>query len=331
MNSRAVSSRTAPSYSHYTARPSALLALVLVALALLAGCANPAAGLVAAARVNGQGIPLQDYLRFVQSNQGLCEFQNELSGQIHAQIDWNDPARRDDLAAVRRMSLDELVNAELTDEQAARHHIAVSPQQVNHLLAALQQQGALPPSDLLPSLHISQDDLRVLARQALEQQTLLQLLPNVTTIEAHIASIQVKDRATAEQVLAQLQAGAGFAALAAKYSQDRTRGTGGDAGYFTPGSDLPALDQVYFSAPLGQPVGPVEVITPADRLCFVTAPGVEPPLSARQGPALYYVVEVLARRTVSLYDVPNAPNEAQDVAFARWLRQGASIQTLVDF
>ena len=312
--------------------PAFLLALVLLAaMALLGGCANPASTLIAAVRVNGQTIPLDQYLRFVQINKSLCQLQNQLTGTLQAQIDWNDPARRNDLAAVRRMSLDELVNAELTNEQAAAHHITVSAQQVDQLLAELQQQGALPPSDLLPSLHASQDDLRILARQALQQQTLLQLMPNLTTPDAHVAYIVVKTQATAQEVLTQLQQGASFAALAGKYSQDRTRGSSGDAGEVVPGQSPPALDGVYFQAAPGTVVGPVAVAQPAGRLCFVTSPGVEPPISQQQGTTLFYIVKVLSRQTEPVVDVDNAVNDAQDTAFTRWLRQGANVQVLVDF
>src|SRR5215469_18527178 len=101
------------SYRHQMARWGALLAAVLLLAFALAGCTGPTA-LIAAAQVNGQAIALQDYLRFVQSNEGLCEFQSELNQSISAQIDWNAPARRDDLAAVRRTSLNELIAAELT-------------------------------------------------------------------------------------------------------------------------------------------------------------------------------------------------------------------------
>ena len=316
---------------HRMARWGALPVVVLLLTLALAGCAGPSA-LVAAAQVNGQAVALQDYLRFVQSNEGLCEFQSELNQSISAQIDWNAPGRRDDLAAVRRTSLNELINVELTSEQATARHIQPpSDAQVEQLLAASQQAGAFPPSDLWASLHINRDDLLLLARQALEQQAILQLMPDLKVDEAHVARITVNDQATAEQVLAQLRAGVGFDVLAAKYSQDATRGTGGDAGYFTPGSDVPALDQVYFHAPIGQPVGPIAVTQPADRLCFANAPGVEPPVNAKQGPATYYIVQVLERQRVSLFDVPNAPNSAQDVAFANWLRQHASIQVQVDF
>ncbi|HEY7356999.1 MAG TPA: peptidylprolyl isomerase [Ktedonobacterales bacterium] len=305
--------------------------MLLLALLVLGGCANPTTDLLGAAQVNGQAISLDQYLRFVQINKSFCQLQNQINRTIQAPIDWNDPARRDDLAAVRRQSLDELINANLTNARATAQHINIAPQLVDQLISELQQQGALLPTDLLPSLHSSLDDLRVLALQALQEQVLLQRTPDATTIEAHVAWIAVKSQATAEQVLAQLQQGVGFDVLAQKYSQDRTRSTGGDAGYFVPGQNPPALDQVIFSAPPGKIVGPVGVAMPTDRLCFASSPGVEPPLTAQPAPNMFYIVKVLTRDTASIFTVPNQPNDAQDAAYSRWIRQGANIQIQVDF
>ncbi len=307
------------------------LALGLLALLVLGGCGSPTTDLLVAAQVNGQTITLDQYLRFVQINQSLCQLQNQLSGAIQAPIDWNDPARRDDLAAVRRQSLNELINADLTNAQAAAHHITITSQAIDQLITELQNQGSLLPSDLLTSLHGSVDDLRVLARQALQQQAVLQLTPNARTVEAHVGWIAVKSQATAEQVLAQLKQGVGFDILAQKYSQDFTRSTSGDAGYFVPGQNPPALDKVIFSAPPGQVVGPIGVAAPTNRLCFSSSPGVEPPLNAQPTANTFYIVKVLTRDTTSIFNVPNQPNDAQDAAFSRWVQQGAHIQVQVDF
>jgi parvulin-like peptidyl-prolyl isomerase len=316
------------SHSHLWGRSSVVVAGLLALL--LVGCASPTSTLFAAARVNGRDIPLEQYLRLVQINKSFCQLQSQLTGQITSPIDWGDPARRADLAAVRQQSLDELITAELTNEQAAAQHISVDPEQVDQLLSELQQQGSVPPTDLLPSLHASIEDYRLLARQALIQQTLLRLLPQVTTEEARVAWIAVKTPAIAGQVLAQLQSGIGFDVLAGQYSQDRTRGTSGDAGYFVPGQAPAALDQVFFHAQPGEITGPIAVTESANRLCAAAASG-GASASSGQRTALYYIVKVLKRDTVPMFDVPNAPNNAQNVAFARWLRQSAQIQVLVDF
>ncbi|HEY7348287.1 MAG TPA: peptidylprolyl isomerase [Ktedonobacterales bacterium] len=332
MNSRGLHlHHVSSSYRHTSTRWGLALALWLLALLALGGCANPTTDLVGAAQVNGQAISLDQYLRFVQINKSLCQLQNQINRTISAPIDWTNPARRDDLAAVRRQSLDELITADLTDAQATARHIAITPQAIDQLINELQQQGTLLPSNLLSSLHSSRDDLRVLARQALQQQAILRLTPTATTAEAHVAWIAVKSQATAEQVLAQLQQGASFEALAQKYSQDATRSTGGDAGAFVPGQNPPALESVIFGAPLNKVIGPVAVATPRDRLCFASSPGVEPPISAPQAPNMFYVVKVLSRDTTPIFNVSNQPNLAQDAAFRRWVRQGANIQVLIDF
>lgn len=301
---------------------------LLLALVFFAGCANPTSNLLAAARVNGHDIALEQYLRLVQINKSFCQLQSELARKITGPIDWGDPARRADLAAVRQQSLDELITAELTSEQAAAHHIRVDAAQVDQLLTELQQQGSIPPTDLLPSLHASIEDYRVLAEQALMQQTLLRIMPQVTTPAAHVAWIAVKTPAVAGQVLAQLHNGVGFDVLAGQYSQDATRSTNGDAGYFVPGQAPAALEQVFFQAQPGQINGPVAVTAPADRLCAGSAAGSS---AGQPGTTLYYIVKVLTRDTMSLFDIPNSPNNTQNVAFARWLRQSAQIQVLVDF
>lgn len=307
------------------------LALGLLALLLLGGCANPTTDLLGAAQVNGQTITLDQYLRIVQINKSFCQLQNEISGAIQQPIDWTNPARRDDLAAVRRQSLNQLINADLTNAQAAARHITISDQAIDQLITELQQQGALLPSNLLASLHSSVDDLRVLARQALQQQAILQEASDATTVEAQVAWIAVKSQATAEQVLAQLQQGADFATLAQKYSQDATRSTAGDAGNFVPGQLAPALDTAIFGAKPGQVVGPIAVAVPTDRLCFASSPGVEPPLTVHPTPNTFYILKVMTRQTVSIFDVSNQTNLAQDAAFSTWLRRGVTIQVQVDF
>lgn len=60
----------------------------------------------------------------------------------------------------------------------------------------------------------------------------------------------------AEQVLAEARRGVNFAALAQKYSDDRSASEGGDLGYFARGEMEPALERVVFSLRRGE-IGPV--------------------------------------------------------------------------
>lgn len=76
-------------------------------------------------------------------------------------------------------------------------------------------------------------------------------------------------RATARHILvptedacnelkAQIEGGADFAAVAAEHSQCPSGAKGGDLGEFGPGQMVPEFDQVVFSAEVGSLQGPVQ-------------------------------------------------------------------------
>ncbi len=64
---------------------------------------------------------------------------------------------------------------------------------------------------------------------------------------------QVRQRA--EEVLAQVNAGGDFAALAREYSEDTTAEQGGDLGFFGPGEMVPEFEQAAFSLGIGATSG----------------------------------------------------------------------------
>lgn len=87
-------------------------------------------------------------------------------------------------------------------------------------------------------------------------------LPSLTTdvtkvsgYKIHAAHILVKDRATAEKVLAELKAGAKFSDLAKKYSIDPSAVNGGDIGYFHHGDLLPEFEKAVLKLKPGQVSG----------------------------------------------------------------------------
>ncbi|MDT3681160.1 MAG: peptidylprolyl isomerase [Truepera sp.] len=69
--------------------------------------------------------------------------------------------------------------------------------------------------------------------------------------------ILVAEEAVAQEVLAQLEGGADFAELAAKYGTDATKDRGGDLGCFGLGDMIPEFQAAVVDAPIGQAVGPV--------------------------------------------------------------------------
>ncbi|HEX9726457.1 MAG TPA: SurA N-terminal domain-containing protein [Vicinamibacteria bacterium] len=64
-------------------------------------------------------------------------------------------------------------------------------------------------------------------------------------------------RARAEEVLAQVDAGGDFAALARQYSEDTTAEQGGDLGFFGPGDMVPEFERAAFSLQVGATSGSV--------------------------------------------------------------------------
>ena len=63
-----------------------------------------------------------------------------------------------------------------------------------------------------------------------------------------------------DAIVAQLEDGADFAALAATYSEDSSKNNGGDLGYFQRGQMVPQFDQAAFTIALGEVSGIVETI-----------------------------------------------------------------------
>lgn len=69
--------------------------------------------------------------------------------------------------------------------------------------------------------------------------------------EVHVRQILVGKEETARMILAKLQAGENFAAMAQQYSISPDARQGGDIGYFSRGSFPPIFDKVCFSLPAG--------------------------------------------------------------------------------
>lgn len=69
--------------------------------------------------------------------------------------------------------------------------------------------------------------------------------------------ILVSEEVVAQELVAQLDGGADFAALAAEYGTDATMNRGGDLGCFEASQMVPEFANAVVAAPLGQSVGPV--------------------------------------------------------------------------
>ena len=70
--------------------------------------------------------------------------------------------------------------------------------------------------------------------------------------------ILVDTEAACKKLQAEIEAGADFAAMAAKYSNCPSGKQGGDLGEFGPGQMVPEFDRVVFSGEVGKVHGPVK-------------------------------------------------------------------------
>ncbi len=113
-------------------------------------------------------------------------------------------------------------------------------------------------------------------------------------VEAHVRHILVEDEASAKDLIARLQKGEDFAALAQQYSKDTSnKDQGGDLGTFGPGRMVPEFDQVVFNVGLGLYKDPVQ-----------TSFG-------------WHVIEILSRGPRQLTD--SEYQQKQSEAFTQWL------------
>lgn len=139
--------------------------------------------------------------------------------------DFSDPKNAPQLADFKRRALEKVVNDAYVKELAKEHGVTVSSQEVEDQITIVRNQNRLGGNEkvfedvLKDYWGWSVSDFKRSLRQELLAQKVAATLDKGT-----------KDRADA--ALAEIQAGADFAAVAKKYSDDaKTKDTGGDFGY----------------------------------------------------------------------------------------------------
>ncbi|ABY36261.1 MAG TPA: peptidylprolyl isomerase [Chloroflexus aurantiacus] len=144
---------------------------------------------------------------------------------------------------LRRQIFEQMIQNELLLQYARQHGIGIDPAALDAEIAARL------PADADPA---EVQDLRnVLAR---EQIVFAVIARNTRADMARARHILVADEATAQATLAELQAGADFATLAAQRSQDTgSAANGGDLGWTPRGEFVPQFEEAIFSLPLNTP------------------------------------------------------------------------------
>ena len=202
-----------------------------------------------AAVVNGEEISLAEYERQI----ARYEASMAAAGQ--------DPSTEEGQAALeqaRDWVLDRMIEQRLIEQAATQAGITISDQDVNGTIEALRAEiGAEAFQQRLQNEGLTLEEMREeLRRELIASEMVNQIVEQVPTHAEHIQArhILLVTEEDARQILAQLQAGADFVALARTYSQDAsTRDVGGDLGYFPRGVLTSSeVEGVAFSLELGQ-------------------------------------------------------------------------------
>jgi len=228
-----------------------MLCVVTLLITLLAGCQSTANGLTPTVtpdtspqifRVGNDTHTRADFTRAVQGDQRLIVWINNMlqQGQTREQIEQLANYQK-----IRSSILDNLVQEALLKQYAHRNGVGVNPAMIDAVVL-----GSAAPFN--PTRPFS-DTTTLRITQAQDEVMIEVLLKNIRADMFHARSILVDSEATADQVLADLKAGADFATLAKKYAPGHTDTNGGDLGWVAKGNLSTEIDAAGFSLPLKTP------------------------------------------------------------------------------
>ncbi len=203
-----------------------------------------------AALVNGQPIYVTDYER------ELGRYEASLMARG---IDPASPEGQQNLAQARTWVLDVMIEQVLTEQAALAAGVTVSDAEVDAYMQMMIEEvgGEEAFQARLEEWGETYEEAWQEVRAQLIGMAMTQrVIDSVPTTAEHVRArhILVDTPQEAERILAQLQAGADFAALARAYSQDSsTRESGGDLGFFPRGILVaPEVEEAAFALQPGQ-------------------------------------------------------------------------------
>jgi parvulin-like peptidyl-prolyl isomerase len=202
-----------------------------------------------AARVNGQGIPLDLFNRQAAQAQ---------AAMIQNGLDPKSAAGQESLKSLKLQVLDQLINDVVIAQQAEYQTIKVTEDDLNARLAQMiEDAGSVDKlNEYLNKNQMTLSDLCTQMRANVLSEIMFNRItaPFPTAVEqVHLRQILVSTPATAQTLRDRARKGEDFAALAKQHSLDETsKANGGDLGWVPKGVLDPRLDAVIFDLPVGQ-------------------------------------------------------------------------------
>lgn len=222
-----------------------------------------------------------------------------------AQYQQQIQAYQQNLQNLSQSTLNNILSDETVIQRAPAAGIAITPQVRNAAYTQIMKQmgGPRELASFIAKSGMTRDQVLMLNLGDYIRNTLLQpklikaIKPYQTKVRA--SHILVKSKAEAYKLLKQIQQGANFAALAKKYSTDKSSAVkGGDLGYFAHGAMVAPFDKAAFSMKVGQ----VRVV---------------------QSQFGWHVIKVTGRETVKL--TPAEMAQQQQNAVPQWIQNQETI------
>jgi parvulin-like peptidyl-prolyl isomerase len=231
----------------------------------------------------------------------MAALEREVNRRLEGIRSVNDP-QPGDMNLFREEILSALIDQMLISQGAAAEGVTISDAEVEaEFQATVELAGSRENLQAqLAADNMNEEEYRVALREALLTQRIRdQVTADACTSVEQVQArhILVPDEAIAQQIRAQLDGGADFAALAAQHSQDvTTKQTGGDLGWFARGQLLQAA---------------------VEETAFNLAPGeISAPVRSELG---YHIIQTLERSSDRAVDDETCYRMTESV-FQRWLQ-----------
>lgn len=262
-----------------------VLTLIILAVSLTFGCKTESY----VAKVNDKVIPEKDYKKQLDMAKSFLEG-----------VDTSTEEGKSIWESVQTELLNQMIDAELIRQAAARQNITVTKEEIETRLNGFKEEvgSAEEYKEILKAYNVTEEELRVF----IFDQAITEKMYEITTAsinpkaeQVHAKQILVSSKDAADKIVARLKAGAKFDDLAKELSEDAsTKNRGGDLGFFPKGIMEPEVEQAAFSMEVG---------------------AVSEPINSNWG---YYIVQVVAKDPERELAAPYL-GKSKDEVFRVWL------------